>query len=147
MRLKSLFPVIVTSKLAQARDFYVEHFDFRVVLRADWYVQLHGFRGEDVLPMELAFMLPDVKSQPALLHTAFSGAGVIVSFEVDDVDTVHTKLKRAGALKEIVIALRNEPWGQRHFLFRDPAGTLLDVFQMIPPTTSEYVSAYSDSEG
>lgn len=146
MVLKSLFPVIVTSKLAQARDFYVEHFDFRVVFQADWYVQLHGFRGEGVPPMELAFMLPNVESQPALLRTAFSGAGVIVSIEVDDVDTVHTKLMRAGALKEIVVALRDEPWGQRHFLFKDPAGALLDVFQMIPPTTSEYVSAYSDNE-
>lgn len=147
MRLKSLFPVIVTSKLAQARDFYVEHFDFRVVFQADWYVQLHGFRGKEAPPMELAFMLPNVENQPALLHMAFSGAGVILSMEVDDVDAVYTKLNRAGALKEVVIDLRDEPWGQRHFLFKDPAGTLLDVFQMIPPTTSEYAEAYSDGKG
>lgn len=146
MQLKSLFPVIVTSKLAEARDFYVEHFDLRVVFQADWYVQLHGFRGEGVAPLELAFMLPNVESQPAPLHTAFSGVGVIVSIEVDDVDTVHTRLKRAGALKEVIVALRDEPWGQRHFLFKDPAGAMLDVFQMIPPATSEYASAYSDNQ-
>ena len=146
MALKSLFPVIVTSRLAEARDFYIEHFDFRVVFEADWYVQLHGLRGEGVPPMELAFMLPNVESQPALLHAAFSGAGVVLSIDVDDVDAVHTKLNVAGALKEIVVALRDEPWGQRHFLFKDPAGTFLDVFQMIPPT-SEYAPAYSDNEG
>src|SRR3970040_68686 len=128
MALKSLFPVIVTSKLAEARDFYVEHFDFRVVFQADWYVQLHGIRGEGVPPMELAFMLPNVESQPVLLHAAFSGAGVVLSIGVD---AGSAKLNRAWALKEIVVALRNEPWGQRHFLFKDPAGTLLDVFQMM----------------
>lgn len=146
MALKSLFPVIVTSRVAEARDFYVEHFDFRVVFQADWYVQLHGFRGEGVPPMELAFMLPNVESQPAPLHTAFSGAGIVLSIDVDDVDAVHTKLHEAGVLEEIVVDLRDEPWGQRHFLFKDPAGTLLDVFQMIPPT-SEYAAAYSGNGG
>ncbi|MGQ0648649.1 MAG: VOC family protein, partial [Gemmatimonadaceae bacterium] len=41
-----MFPVVVTSKLAEARDFYVQHFGFRVVFEADWYVQLHGSRGD-----------------------------------------------------------------------------------------------------
>jgi uncharacterized glyoxalase superfamily protein PhnB len=145
MALKTLFPVVITSRLAQARDFYVEHFDFRVVFEADWYVQLHAFRGEGIPPMELAFMLPDVESQPALLHAAFSGAGVVLSIDVDDVDAIHTRLQQAGALTEIVVALRDEPWGQRHFLCKDPAGTLLDVFQMIPPNT-EYASAYSGNK-
>lgn len=145
MALKSLFPVVVTSKLAEARDFYIQHFGFRVVFQADWYVQLHGFRGDTHPPLELAFMLPNVESQPAPLHGAFSGAGIVLSIDVDDVDALHTKLKEAGVLREVVVPLRDEPWGQRHFLFKDPAGTLLDVFQLIPPT-SEYAAAYSDSE-
>jgi catechol 2,3-dioxygenase-like lactoylglutathione lyase family enzyme len=145
MALKSLFPVIITSRLVDARAFYVEHFGFRVVFEADWYVQLHGFRGEGVPPMELAFMLPNVESQPALLHAAFSGAGVVLSFDVDDVGAIHERLMRAGALKESVVTLRDEVWGQRHFLFKDPAGTLVDVFQMIPPS-GEFASAYSGDE-
>lgn len=146
MALKSLFPVIITRRLVEARAFYVEHFNFRVVFEADWYVQLHGFRGDGVPPMELAFMLPNVENQPAPLHTAFSGAGVVLSIDVDDVDAIHKRLKRAGALKEIVVVLRDEPWGQRHFLFKDPAGTLVDVFQMVQPS-AEYASAYSGDDG
>ena len=146
MTIKSLFPVIITSRLANARDFYVEHFDFRVIFEVDWYVQLHGLRGDDVPPMELAFMLPNVESQPELLHAAFSGTGVVLSIDVDGVDAIHNKLKQAGALQEIVVPLRDEPWGQRHFLCKDPAGTLLDVFQMIPPT-AEYTQAYSVNKG
>ena len=52
------------------------------------------------------------------------------------------QLTEAGVLQEVVIGLRDEPWGQRHFLFRDPAGTLLDIVQLIPPS-SEYTAAYS----
>jgi catechol 2,3-dioxygenase-like lactoylglutathione lyase family enzyme len=88
MALKSLFPVIITSKLVEARAFYVEHFDLRVVFEAAWYVQLHGLRGDGVPPMELAFMLPNVQNQPALLHPAFSGAGMVLSIDVDDIDAI-----------------------------------------------------------
>lgn len=146
MVLKSLFPIFVTAKLAEARDFYVQHFGFRVVFEADWYVQLHGLRGDGSPPVELAFMLPDVADQPAALHAAFSGSGAIVTIEVDDAEAMHTKLNEAGALRETIVALRDEPWGQRHFLFRDPTGTLLDVVQQIPPAP-EYTAAYSPTEG
>jgi uncharacterized glyoxalase superfamily protein PhnB len=141
MPLKSFFPVVVTERLAAARSFYVEHFGFRIVFEADWYVQLHASRGEGVPPIELAFMSPDVQTQPAALHAAFSGAGVILTLDVDDVDAVHSRLSDAGALRDVVVPLRDEAWGQRHFLIRDPAGVLLDIVQLIPPS-AEYTSAY-----
>ena len=139
--LGSLFPVFVTDKLADARDFYVRHFDFRVVFEADWYVQIHASRGDNAPPIELAFMVPRLESQPEPLHAAFSGAGVILTIDVEDVDAVHAKLSEAGVLEDVVVGLRDEPWGQRHFLFRDPAGTLLDVVQLIEPS-AEYAAAY-----
>ena len=142
MKLKSLFPVIVTDKLQEIRDFYSHHFGFHVVFEADWYVQLHAPRGDNAPPIELAFMLPHLESQPSPLHAGFAGAGVILTLDVEDVDAVHAQLTEAGVLQEVVIGLRDEPWGQRHFLFRDPAGTLLDIVQLIPPS-SEYTAAYS----
>jgi catechol 2,3-dioxygenase-like lactoylglutathione lyase family enzyme len=145
MALKSLFPVFLTSNPAEARDFYVQHFGFRVVFEADWYVQLHGCRGDGSPPLELAFMLPDLADQPAALHAAFSGSGVILTIEVDDAEAMHAKLHEAGALRDAIVTLRDEPWGQRHFLFRDPTGTLLDVVQQIPPAP-EYVATYSPPE-
>lgn len=142
MTLKSFFPVVVTDELASARHFYVDHFGFRVVFEADWYVQLHASRGEGVPPIELAFMIPKVETQPKALHAAFSGAGVILTLDVDDVDAVHSKLSTAGVLRDVVVPLQDEAWGQRHFLIRDPAGILLDVAQQIPPS-AEYAAAYS----
>ncbi len=77
MEHKSSFPVVVTSKVAEARDFYVNHLGFQVVFEADWYVQLHAPREGGGKPVEMAFMKPDQEPQPAPLHPAFNGIGVI----------------------------------------------------------------------
>jgi uncharacterized glyoxalase superfamily protein PhnB len=39
------------------------------------------------------------------------------------------RLREAGA--SFVYDLRDEPWGQRRFALRDPAGTWIDVVQRI----------------
>ena len=43
-----------------------------------------------------------------------------MNFEVDDVDAEYLRLVRAGA--EIVVPLKDEPFGQRHFIVRAPLG-------------------------
>ena len=141
MRHRSLFPVIITPALTEARDFYVRHLGFRLVFAAEWYVHLHAPRVDGGVPLELAFMSPDLNSQPCPLRSAFNGQGMIVTIEVDDVDALYQKLRETGC--EIIIDLQDEPWGQRHFLLRDPSGMLLDVVRQIPPS-SEYVLAYAD---
>jgi hypothetical protein len=56
--------------------------------------------------------------------------GVVVSFAVDDVDAVLLEAERRGL--KIVQSLRNESYGQRHFMTVDPNGLLLDVTSPIP---------------
>jgi len=141
MQHRSLFPVIITSALAAARDFYVHYLGFSVVFDADWYVQLHAPRVDGGVPLELAFMSPDLAAQPCPLRLAFNGQGMLVTIEVNDVDSLYEKLRQAGY--EMVLELQDEPWGQRHFLLHDPSGTLLDVMKQIPPSP-EYVIAYAD---
>ena len=130
MEYKSSFPVVVTPKLTEARDFYVNHLGFHVVFEADWYVQ-HAPREGGGKPVEMAFMKPDQQSQPSALHPAFSGDGVIFTLEVEDVDSLYRDVRGAGCT--VVVELRDEPWGQRHFLIRDPAAQLVDVVKQIPP--------------
>lgn len=105
-------------------------------------VQLHASRGDNTPPLELAFMLPHLESQPESLRAAFAGSGLVPTIDVDAVDAVHAKLSAVGVLRDVVVELRDKAWGQRHFLFRDPTGTLLDVVQLIPPS-AEYAAAYS----
>lgn len=141
MEYKSCFPVVVTEKLAEAREFYVKYLGFEIVFDADWYLQLHAPREGGGKPIELAFMKPDQSSQPAPLHPAFNGSGVILTLEVEEVDSLYEKILDAGC--ETVVELRDEPWGQRHFLIRDPAGNLLDVVRQIPPA-GDYEAAYTE---
>jgi len=145
MALKSLVPIVVTAKLAEADDFYMQQLGFHVVFEIDWYVQLHGWRGDGLPAVELAFMLPDRADQPAALQSRFAGSGVILTIEGDDAEAMYATRSNAGALRETIVALRDEPWWQRHFLFRDPTGMLVDVVQQIP-RAPEYAAAHSASE-
>ena len=36
--------------------------------------------------------------------------------------------------EDVQLALRDEPFGQRHFIVQDPNGVLIDVIQPIPPS-------------
>lgn len=48
-----------------------------------------------------------------------------ITFEVDDVDEVHAAA--ASQDRDIVYPLRDEPWGVRRFMVRDPSGTVVNV--------------------
>lgn len=141
MEYKSLFPVIVTPSISAVRDFYVNLLGFNVVFEADWYIQLHAPRQDSDKPIELAFMIPGLESQPTQLRPAFNGDGMIVTLEFEDVDSLYDAVRKAGY--EMIVDLRDEPWGQRHFLLRGPGGIMLDVLKQIPPS-EEFMAAYAE---
>lgn len=122
----SLFPDICSASPAVSRDFYVSLFGFRVAFEIDWYVQLQSPEDPN---LQLAFVQRGHDSVPA----GFGGPphGVLVTIETKDVDALHERARELGC--EIVYALRDEAWGQRHFMTKDPDGLLVDVVQLIPP--------------
>lgn len=74
-------------------------------------------------------MLPKLENQPKFLHGSYSGSGMVLSFEVDDAKEEFAKLKELGATFEL--ELKDEEWGQRHFMLKDPSGMSLDVVQQL----------------
>ena len=48
-----------------------------------------------------------------------------ISVEVDDVDAVHAEAVERGF--EIAYPLRDEEWGVRRFMLREPSGTIVNV--------------------
>src|SRR5690606_41529644 len=66
--------------------------------------------------------------------------GALLSFEVEDVDAEYARLKEAGL--PMLLDLRDEPFGQRHFIVADPNGVLIDVIKPIPPT-AEFAAQYA----
>ena len=123
----SLFPDVCAEDVAACRDFYTRLLDLKVVFDSDWYVQLQ--HPEDAR-IQLAFVQRDHDSVPA--GDRRPASGVLITFECDDATALHARAAELGL--EIVQPLRDEAWGQRHFMTRDPAGLVVDVVEMIPPT-------------
>lgn len=134
MRLTSFYPVLMTEKIAETRDFYCHHFGFEPTFEADWYVSLK--RGE----WELAILAPGHETIPAGAGKPVQG--LLLNFEVEDADAEHRRLVVEAGLTE-ALSLRSEEFGQRHFIVADPNGVLIDVIQEIPPT-GEFAGQFTD---
>ena len=57
---------------------------------------------------------------------------MLINVEVTDVDEIYTQLTENGL--PMILELKSEDWGQRHFITRDPNDILIDVIQNIAPT-------------
>jgi catechol 2,3-dioxygenase-like lactoylglutathione lyase family enzyme len=126
MRFADRYPLIVTDRKNDCRDFWVDKLGFRVGFDSAWFVWLHA---EDQ-SATIAFLSPDHPSAPPGPET-FSGAGVTLEIEVADVDAVFAELTARGV--RVGYPLTDEPFGQRRFGFADPAGLWVSIHQMIAP--------------
>lgn len=134
IELKSSFPVFIVKDLDAAKSFYMENLGFDVVFSGDWYLHLVSKSG-----VQVGFMLPDQPTQPPIFQKPHSGTGVIFSLEVEDADAAFSSAISQSL--HIVLELRSEDWGQRHFCIQDPNGVYLDIVQSFEPT-EEYQSDY-----
>lgn len=127
MRCTQFYPVIMTDDVAATSRFYRDHFRFAPAFEADWYVHLQSTEDPSV---NLAILRGDHETIP---ETARGRAGgLLLNFEVDDVDAIHRDVEAAAL--PILRPLRDEPFGQRHFITQDPNGVLIDVITPIPPS-------------
>lgn len=117
---------IITSKIKETKEFYVNTLGFGVTFENDFYLLLHTPNHES----EISFLLPDHPSQQPFFHKPFQGQGVYLTIEVDDVDKIYNDLKKKKI--EIKIDIRNEPWGDRHFAIADPNGLAIDIVKYSP---------------
>ena len=92
---------------------------------SDWYVHLQSTEDETV---NLAILDGDHQTIPA--EGRGRASGLLINFEVDDVDAEFAWAKKAGL--PILLSLRDEAFGQRHFITKDPNGVLIDIHQADP---------------
>ena len=111
---------ICSDDLQKSKDFYIELLGLNVKYDSDWYIQLcspedpeveYGIiqRNHDLVPKEYQ-NIPN---------------GMYVTFVVPNVDTSYEKALEMGV--PIVQEPRNEFYGQRRFLTKDPNGCLVDI--------------------
>jgi catechol 2,3-dioxygenase-like lactoylglutathione lyase family enzyme len=117
---------IVTAKLTETKDFYINNLGFGVTFENEFYLLMHTPNNE----AEISFLLPNHPSQQPLFQQPFEGKGMYLTIEVDDVDKVYTEMKKKKI--DIKIDIRNEPWGDRHFAIQDPNGIGIDIVKYSP---------------
>ncbi len=135
MKLMQFYTVICTADVAGTAAFWQGHFGFRPAFESDWYVHL---TMPEAPSANLAILDYRHETVPAPFRKPT--AGVIVNFEVEDVDTEYARATAAGL--RIHLALRDEPFGQRHFITEDPNGIAVDVIKPIPPN-AEFAAQYA----
>ena len=136
MKCNQFYPVIMTDRVSETTQFYVDNFRFRVVFESDWYVHLQSSEDASV---NLAVLRGDHETIPEPARGRVSG--LLINFEIDDVDGEYARARASGL--PILVPLRDEPFGQRHFITRDPSGVLIDVIKPIPPSP-EFLQQYTD---
>jgi catechol 2,3-dioxygenase-like lactoylglutathione lyase family enzyme len=124
--MRILYPVICSDRLPESRDFYARLFDMTPVFDDPaFYVLLQSKGDADV---QLAFVHRTHDSVPATFQEP--PRGLLVTIEVPSADAVLARATTLGLT--IAQELREEEFGQRHFMTVDPNGLLVDVVQIIP---------------
>jgi catechol 2,3-dioxygenase-like lactoylglutathione lyase family enzyme len=103
-------PNIKSDRPAETRDFFVDLLGCEVVMDLGWVVTVAS---------------PTNRSAQVTIIGNDDMAAPGISVEVPDVDAVHARAVEQGL--EIAYALRDEEWGVRRFMLREPSGTLVNV--------------------
>lgn len=137
MKITSFYPVIMTRDVPGTSAFWQRHFDFAPQFEADWYVHLQSSVDATV---NLAVLHSDHETIPAQ-GRGQTAQGLLLNFEVEDVDALFERVTAAGL--PIWLPIRDEEFGQRHFITADPNGVMIDVITPIPATAA-FAELYSD---
>jgi uncharacterized glyoxalase superfamily protein PhnB len=103
-------PNISSNRSAETRDFFVDVLGFEVAMDMGWIVTVAS------------------PTDPAVQVSIISNgdpAAPGISVGVPDVDAVHARAVERGL--EITYPLRDEEWGVRRFMLREPSGTVVNV--------------------
>jgi catechol 2,3-dioxygenase-like lactoylglutathione lyase family enzyme len=136
MKTTSYYPVLMTDDVAGTATFYKKHFRFQALFENDWYVHLQSTEDKRV---NLGVVQWDHETVPPAGRA--KSQGLLINFEVIDPDAIYARVQAAGL--PILRTLRDEDFGQRHFITADPNGVLIDVIKPIPPS-GEFVAQYAE---
>jgi uncharacterized glyoxalase superfamily protein PhnB len=121
MQVKRVSCGIITPRILDCREFYCQLFGFQVVSDNAWYIQLRSADNHN----EIGLLSPSQITQPRILQRVYQGDGCWINIEVEDIDAAYQQVLEFSV--SIELELRDEPWGERHFIVRDPAGMAVNV--------------------
>lgn len=138
MNLSSFYSVLLTDKVEALSEFYQKHFQMQVAFESDWYVSLRKEGKEG------SFQLALLKSDHSTIPESFRdrSKGIILNLEVEKADRMYEQLIKNSKLP-VHLDIRDEDWGQRHFITSDPDNNLLDIIEIIEPS-EEFLAQYTE---
>ena len=110
MTVSRAVPNIESDRPTETRDFFVDLLGLEVAMDLGWVVTVASPTNPAV---QVNIISNDDMAAPG------------ISVGVADVDAVHTKAVEQGL--EIVYPVRDEEWGVRRFMLREPSGTVVNV--------------------
>jgi uncharacterized glyoxalase superfamily protein PhnB len=108
-------PNIRSDRSSETRAFFVDLLGFEVAMDIGWVVTVASPENPSA---QVNIISNDDMSAPG------------ISVGVPDVDAVHARAVEQGL--EIAYPLRDEDWGVRRFMLREPSGTLVNVVSHRP---------------
>jgi catechol 2,3-dioxygenase-like lactoylglutathione lyase family enzyme len=108
-------PNLRSERPAESREFFVKLLGFEPAMDLDWVITVAS---------------PDNPSAQVTIISNDDPAAPGISVGVDDVDAVHARAQEQGL--EIAYPLRDEEWGVRRFMLREPGGTMVNVVSHRP---------------
>lgn len=115
MTVTRVYPVLMTDDVPGVAAFWTRHFGFEVTFEDDWYVSLQRDGAE------LAVLHRDHPTIPEGSR-GVSTSGLLVNIELEDVDAEYARASEAGLT--VLLPIRSEVFGQRHFIVAGPEGVL-----------------------
>ena len=110
MAISRAVPNLACQRPAETRDFFVDLLGFEVAMDLGWVVTLASPSNPTA---QVNAIGDDDESAPG------------ISVEVTDVDAVHDRAVEEGY--QITYPIRDEEWGVRRFMLREPSGTIVNV--------------------
>lgn len=133
MKITSFYPVLMVDDVAASARFYRDVLGFETTFEDDWYVSLRFGGGELAVLDRTHETIPAGFREPV--------RGLLLNVEVPDAAAEHARMVGDLGLPER-LPLRDEAFGQRHFIVEAPGGVLLDVIEPIEPAP-EFAAAYT----
>ena len=112
MSVKRIVPNVFDEDPGRTRAFYTDVFQLDTAMDMGWIATLAAPENRSA---QISIFQPGAEDD----------RDPYLSIEVDDVDSVHARARELGY--EVVYELRDEDWGVRRFMLRDPAGRVVNV--------------------
>ncbi len=136
-KLNSFYPVISAENPQALVNFLLNELSFKAVFTSDWYWHL-SLQGRPEVNIAIVDChhesIPEGFRQPV--------QGLLLNFEMADITSYYQEVSTKAW--KILLPLRDEEWGQRHFIAATPEpGLMLDMIELIQPS-DEFQKLYNN---